>query len=54
MQSNHYQEDKHSHAAEYISKVMADKTLAMNHALLLKHHREKAEIKRKQSNDSKH
>lgn len=58
MQSNHHhqphQEDKHSHAAEYISKVMADKTLAMNNALLLKHHREKVEIKRKQSNDSKH
>jgi hypothetical protein len=58
MQSNHqhqppqkHQEDKHNHVAANIAKVMADKTLAANNALLLKHHREKAEMKRKQSND---
>lgn len=48
-----HQEDKHNHVAENIAKVMADKTIAANNALLLKHHREKAEMKRKQSHDSK-
>ena len=52
--SQKHQEDKHSHVSAAIAKVMAEKTLAANNALLLKHHREKVEMKRKQSNDSIH
>jgi len=43
-------EEKHDHVNTEASKLMKDRN---NHALLLKHYREKLELKRKRSNDPK-